>query len=402
MAKKLKFNKYKLINFKKVINGDFSKELVVNNGLISKTSSIEEHYLVDCMDCVICPGFIDPQVNGFGKCNFWDLSNLTYELIDNLRFELSCKGVIAFCPTIITAPPDKILKTIDFINSYIKQSSKNDLGAKILGIHIEGIFITNPGVHDKQYINQDLSSKNVEPFIQENVILFTLAPELDKTGEAIHVLQKNNILVSIGHSNGNYKDGIRAINEFGLKTVTHMFNTLKGIEGFHHRDKRDKNSNIDLLVSKLQNEKNIDYENDGILLPLLKSKEVLCMVISDGMHVSKEVVKLLREYKDKEHFALVSDLVSFDFFAKTKISRTLGGGQEGLDICVKNLIDWKVSNLEDSLLSASYPLSLQLDLAKNLGLGRIEDGKEANIVIWDTKKNIVKGTIIGENLFLNN
>lgn len=398
MAQRLKSNKYKLINFKKVINGDFPVELVINNGLVSSSCSTKEHYLIDCKNCVICPGFIDPQVNGFEKCNFWDLSNLTYELIDNLRFNLACKGVVAFCPTIITAHPDKILKTIDFINSYIKQSSSN-VGAEILGLHIEGIFITNPGIHDKHYINQDLSVKNIKPFIKENVILFTLAPELDKTGEAISLLQRNNILVSIGHSNGNYKDGIRAIHELGLKTVTHMFNTLKGVKDFHHRD---PNLKINLLITKLQDEKNIDYENDGILLPLLKSKEVLCMIISDGIHVDKKVVKFLKECKDKDHFALVSDLVSSGLFEKAKSTGILGGGQTSLDACVKNLIEWKISNLDDSLLSASYPLSLQLDLARKLGLGRIECHKEANIVIWDMVKNTVKGTIIGENLFLNN
>ncbi len=125
------------------------------------------------------------------------------------------------------------------------------------------------------------------------------------------------------------------------------------------------------------------------------------MIISDGVHVSKEVVRFLRQMKGPNLFSLSSDIVAADFFNSAKSKGILGGGQSKIDKCVSNLIDWKVSGTEESLLSASKPIAGQLKVAKELGLGEITLGKEANIVLWDTKRNAVKGTIIGETVFLN-
>lgn len=398
-----RLNQIKLVNFVKVIGlAHNSTEIYASKGILVQEGIGDNFVEIDCSNCILSPGFIDVQVNGFGNCDFWTIakkdSKEGFALIDDLRLKLAYCGVVSFCPTIITGPKEKIIQSIDYINSYIKQS-KLETGARILGIHIEGIFITKYGVHESKYVQKDLSVKNIEPFVKDNVILFTLAPELDSTGEAIKFLQKNNILVSIGHTNASYKEGIYAINEHDLKTVTHMFNSLRGVEGFSHRGSGLKN--IEMLKLKLENEKNIDPDKDGIMLALLKDKNVLTMVISDGIHVHKEVVKLLRMYKDVEKFSLVSDVVSLDFFNQAKSSGMLGGGQSTLDKCVFNLVNWDICNIESALISASKPIAKELKHARDLGLGEIAYGKEANIVLWDTKKNAVKGTIIGENVFLN-
>ena len=90
-----------------------------------------------------------------------------------------------------------------------------------------------------------------------------------------------------------------------------------------------------------------------------------------------------------------------DFYNFYKEKNLLGGSQAMLDKCVSNLIGWKVSNLEDCLISASMPISKKLNVARNIALGRISISNQANIVLWDTKRSCVRGTIIGENVFLN-
>ncbi|MBI3589851.1 MAG: hypothetical protein HY094_00535 [Candidatus Melainabacteria bacterium] len=402
MVVRKKFKNLRLTNFVKAIGLTNVNEVFISNGIVIPKPEVSQEADIpslDCKDCIIAPGFIDPQVNGLEKCNFWDLHENSFTEIDNLRLKLASCGVVAFCPTIITAPTEKVIKSIEYINSYIKQTNLS-IGARILGIHIEGIFITKYGVHESKYVQKELTVTNIKPFIKENVILFTLAPELDRSGEAIKLLQKNNILVSIGHSNATYKESCNAINSFGLKTVTHMFNSLRGVEGFLHRSSNGE-SNSDVLRSKLQDDKKINPDNDGIMLALIKDKNVLCMVIADGIHVSKDVVKFLRQNKDSSHFALASDIVSSDFYNLAKSKGMLGGGETTLDRCISNLINWNVSEIEDCLLSASKPIARQLKAACELGLGEILTHKEANLVLWDIKKNAVKGTIIGENAFLN-
>ncbi len=391
----------KLTGFNKVVGADIvTRDLFIKDGIIcleSDVNDLSNCLTLDLNDCVIAPGFIDPQVNGLGSCSFWSDPMPSFNEIDELRKELAFSGVVSFCPTIITASVEKITKAIDYINAYIKQTQAAP-GARILGLHIEGVFITKYGVHNPTYVQKDLTIENLKPFVKPNVVIFTLAPELDKTGEAIKFLQGNNILVSIGHSNATYREGKAAIKNYNLHTVTHMFNSLRGVEGFSHRG---NNLNLEILRSKLQDKSKINPDSDGIMLAVLEDKEVLCMVISDGVHVSPSVIRLLKEFKDNDHFVLVSDLVSKDFYDTESLKGMLGGGQHTVSNCISNLINWKLSNIEDSLLFASRPLSKQLKTAQKAGLGHIEFGKEANIVLWDTTKNVVKGTIIGENVFFN-
>ena len=398
MVIKNKSSKLKLINYVKAIDLNNINEIYLSEGIVTlKPKGNETEYAsLDCKDCIVTPGFIDPQINGLDDCDFWQFPK--FEKIDELRLKLALSGTVAFCPTIITEEKEKVIKLIEHLNEYLKQA-KSETGAKILGIHLEGLFITKYGVHKSNYVLNELTIENIEPFIKDNVIIFTLAPELDKSGEVIKFLQKKNILVSIGHSNASYSEGELVIKKHGLNCVTHMFNALKGIDGFSHRS--SNTSNINILELKLKNENTIKPEVDGIALSILKNKNVLCMVIPDGVHINKEVIDFLYRLKGKEYFALVTDMVSRDFFDLAKSQGNLGGGQSTLEKCVSNLSEWGICNIEDALICASRPISNKLKIAKEMGLGQLSFEKKANITLWDTKKNRGKGTIIGENIFLN-
>lgn len=389
---------YKLINFKKVLGHEDLKELFISNGVLTTSLKESNFELLNLEDCIIAPGFIEPQINGLNDCNFWDIKEEDFSKIDNLRITLAKSGITRFLPTIITNSKDKVLNSIETINKYLK-TSKNKPGAQILGIHIEGIFITKYGVHQEIYSEKNLTINNIEPYLKENVIMFTLAPELDKTGETINFLHNKNVLVSAGHTNATYIEGEIAFKEHGIKIVTHMFNAMKGIPGFMHRG-RDQ-SNFKILEEKLDNVRKIDRENDGIIVSILNNKDVTCMAIPDDIHLSKEVVKFLVKRKNINSFSTTTDMVASDFFEKEKSKGILGGGQIPFDKCVSNLIEWKVSNLEDILISCSKPISKLLKIPQKQGLGEIELAKEANLALWDTRSNLLKGTIIGQNLFLN-
>lgn len=392
----------KLVNFSGVVGLSDLKEIYISDGkLISENKIINKSIFenIDAKNCVVSPGFIDIQVNGFEECDFWTIAkkdkNSGFKLIDDLRLKFALKGIVAFCPTIITAPVQNIIDSINFINEYIKYANP-DTGSRILGIHIEGVFITKLGVHDERYVRKTLTVQDVKPFVKPNVLIFTLAPELDNSGNAIAFLQKSGIVVSIGHSNASYKEAEEFLNKHNLSLVTHMFNALRGIEGFSHRG--DVVTGLDLLKSKLASDEKINQLEDGIILSILKNKNILCTVIADGVHMHKDVVKFLWGVKGPSLFALASDVVSKKLFNKKNI---LSGSEITLEKCVANLIEWKVSSLENCLRAASESVSGKLKIALDLGLGKLSFDKEANIVLWDKSINSVKGTIIGENIFLN-
>ncbi len=392
-------NNLYLKNFKRVIGQNQLTSLSIVNGEIqSHTNDKITYKELDLKDCIICPGFIDPQVNGLNDLSFWDIEENDLSKIDTLRIELAKTGVTGFCPTIITNSKDRILKSIDLINKYI-QSSKNKPGAKIIGIHLEGIFISKYGVHEEKYVNKEITPQGLEPFIKENVTLFTLAPELDKTGEGIKLLNENNILVSCGHTSATYNQGEEILDKYKIKVVTHMFNAMKGVNGFNHRGK--DGSNLKILLDKISNESKINRESDGIILSILKNKNVSCMAIPDNVHISKEVLSFLIRHKGIENFIPTTDLVSKTFFEEEEKKGILGGGQMTFDNCISILIQLGIAQIEDILTSGSQQINNLLKPAKDMHFGKIEIGKSANLVIWDTNKNKLKGTIIGQNIFLN-
>ena len=392
-----KSNTLKLVNFKQIIGFQDLKEIFINNGILESKSQDEKNCrTVNLSNCIIAPGFFDPQINGLNDCDFWKMPD--FKAIDKLRLELAYSGVVAFCPTIITNSKEHIIKSIDHINSYIKQA-KQSIGAQIAGIHLEGIFVTQHGIHNPSYTQKELTPRSLEPYLKENIVLFTLAPELDKTGEAIKLLRENNILVSIGHSNASYKEGEIAIKQHGVKTVTHMFNALRGIKDFSHRSK--EKPNIQILENKLLNTTNIEPDTDGIVLAILKAKDVVNMVIADGLHVNQEVIKFLYQVKGKNYFSLTSDMVSENIFKEAQNNNMLGGGQTSLKEEVSNITNWGITKIDDALQAASKPIASQIKATKDLGIGEINFDKPAYLTIWDTTKNTVKGTIIGEEAFFN-
>jgi len=229
---------------------------------------------IDCDDLIIAPGFIDIQVNGgFGV----DFTNDTENIKDNLKkvsFQLLKYGVTAYCPTIVSSHHETYSNIISQIQKTNGRTNEN-LGASILGIHLEGPFINSEkvGAHDLSTLSDfkyglDSLEKIYGPLatLLENCKIITLAPELDLTGEIIEYLTRNNIIVSLGHSAASLKDAENAVNK-GARCITHLFNAMGD---FHHRS---------------------DPHLIGLILKKnLPSNCIYYGIISDGVHTHSSAI----------------------------------------------------------------------------------------------------------------
>lgn len=150
----------KLIQFTNcyIIKGDevVKSDLWIRDGIILGgialffEEKIKADIVIDLNSNIIAPGLIDIQVNGaFG----YDFSNTNQSIIESCQevaSRLPTAGVTAFCPTIITSHPLFYKKLISQFKNY-----RTKIGcAKVLGIHLEGPFIskTFAGMHPKEYI----------------------------------------------------------------------------------------------------------------------------------------------------------------------------------------------------------------------------------------------------------
>lgn len=182
-------------------------------------------------DAWLAPGFVDLQINGGGGA---DLMGGAEALPAAGRAHLT-RGVTAWCPTLITAPREALLRSLEDLARALEQADAAMLPA-CLGVHVEGPFIAHGarGVHDPLALRDpDLAEVDAwQTAARGRVRLVTLAPERPAAVEAVRGLVARGIAVSIGHTEAT-ADQVRAAADAGARLVTHTFN---GMRGFHHRE----------------------------------------------------------------------------------------------------------------------------------------------------------------------
>jgi len=238
----------------------------------------------------------------------------------------------------------------------------------LLGLHLEGPYI-NPekkGAHLEEFIKVPTTEEVGAMCDEAKGILkmMTLAPEVTDAA-IIQLLVNSGVIVSAGHSNATYEEGIAGF-EAGIETVTHFFNAMSSL---HHR---------------------------ATGLPGATAvANVYASIIADGIHVDFSTVVLSKKILGKKLF-LITDAVEESLegpylHVKTEdrftlSDGTLSGSKLTLLQAVKNCVQYCGIPLDEALRMAStYPANLLG--AKNLG--RFEPGAKANIVLFDGAFNVL-------------
>lgn len=365
----------KIVTPSKVINQGY---LVIDNGIITE---IEEGSIDDGLDLsglTIFPGFIDVHTHGLGNCDFMDA---TKESLDVITTGILKEGTTSLLATTMTSSKEEINKALVNIGKY-----SNDLGAKILGIHLEGPFL-NPifkGAQNEDYIVEGTIdifnefNKNSNNMIK----IVTIAIEKQKE-EFLKYLIDQGVLISIGHSNATHNEVKKAI-DLGVTRVTHCFNAMSKL---HHRDL-------------------------GIVGSSLLYDELNIELINDLVHVSPPAIKLAYKHK-KDNIILITDSIraknmedgvyelgNQEVTVKNQIARTkdnaLAGSTLHMNTAAKNFLE--VTNTDLITLASSLSFNQAKELKLNETLGSIEKGKIADLTIVDDNfvvhYTIVNGKIL--------
>ncbi len=185
----------------------------------------------------ILPGFIDLQVNGGWGI---DVMSATAEDLVKLARRLAGEGVTGWLPTVITAPLEKIESCDTRIAAAMKAQRElrrarrpGEAGAEILGMHLEGPFISaqRRGAHPP--MTMAAQGEAVERVLRLKTLrLITLAPEVPGAVATIRRLRARGIAVSLGHSDASYNEALAGV-KAGARMFTHTFNAMRPL---HHRD----------------------------------------------------------------------------------------------------------------------------------------------------------------------
>ena len=175
----------------------------------------------------LLPGFIDLHVHGGGGKDILEGAP-AFETITRTHVRFGTTSLLA---TTMTAPSDEISKVLKAVGEFCEQQPQGC--ARVLGVHLEGPYINSGKLGAQPPFAREATMAEVERFhAQAPMRLITVAPEIDGHLALVRQMTDAGIRVQIGHTNGSYDDGVRALEE-GAAGFTHLFNAMPGL---HHRD----------------------------------------------------------------------------------------------------------------------------------------------------------------------
>ncbi|HZG70718.1 MAG TPA: N-acetylglucosamine-6-phosphate deacetylase, partial [Chondromyces sp.] len=323
----------------------------------------EPYVTLDGTGLKVIPGFIDGHIHG---ANGADVMDATEEALEIMASFLPKEGTTSFLATTITQAPENIEKALASIAAYQNMPGQ----AEMIGVHLEGPFVEKKraGAQPLEYI--------IEPDFERfrkwqslsggRIKTITMAPEHDPDGIFIKELAKSGVNVSAGHTDINFSGMKRAV-AHGVSQVTHLCNAMSGI---HHRD-------IGVVGAAFQ-------------LPELKGE-----LISDGIHVDKEMMQLIFNNMGSERLIMITDsmrakglkpgdyelggqAVSVTEDRAVLADGTLAGSILKMNEGAKHLLQLEGVDISDIIQMASVNPAKQIEVFNRKG--SIAVGKDADLL----------------------
>ncbi|WP_313132310.1 N-acetylglucosamine-6-phosphate deacetylase [Anaerocolumna sp.] len=367
--------------------------VIVENGVIEQI--IEGDYIqfretdlvIDVKGQYISPGFIDIHTHGGGGHDFMDGS--VESIIEASRAHMRY-GTTSIVPTTLTSNMEDLFRTLDYV-----KESKNAKGIpNILGIHLEGPYFSmeQRGAQDPKHIMDPQKEAYTQIIDYSNdIVRWTIAPELPGALEMGRELSKKGIICSIGHSNAIYEDVVRAY-ENGFNLLTHFYSGMS-------------------MVKRINSFRYAGVVESGYLID-----DMFVEVIADGMHLPESLLKLIYKVKGPDKICLVTDsmraagcpegeyvlgnqltgqkVIVEDGVAKLPDRRAFAGSVATADRLVRTMVNVAQVPLTEAvkMITLSPARVMRIEQAK----GSITPGKDADLIVFDENIRVQFTMIQGE------
>lgn len=358
----------------------YNKALIYNEKIVD---IIDENTLkndieaIDCGGSYLSPGFINLHIHGL--CGYDTMDDNDTAILE-ISKNIVKTGVTSFLPTTMTVDFSDIEKALKRIR---KAKNYSDY-ANILGCHMEGPFINEKykGAQDRNYILKP-DFKKISQY-KDVIKIVTIAPEIEGSIEFIKSCCENEIIVSIGHSNGTFDEASNAI-DAGAKHITHTFNAMSPL----------------------------NHRNPGVVGAAML-KDVTCELICDNFHIHPSIQKLIYKIKGNDGIILVTDSMracllkdgQYELGGNTVYVRgtkarlidgTIAGSLLTMNNGIKNFIDNTGISIWEAVNMASLnPAKL---IHVNDKKGSIEPGKDADLVLLDDGFKIISTYVRGLQVY---
>ncbi|MBC8134313.1 MAG: N-acetylglucosamine-6-phosphate deacetylase [Fibrella sp.] len=366
--------------------GVVDKGIVIENGKFNLNagtpSALPGSPVLGATGLTLLPGFIDIHIHGGGGS---DTMNATPDALRTICRTHARNGTTGLLLTTMTQSREKITNALTAArNAYESGADFCPDGARVLGIHLEGPYISakRPGAQPKEFVRPYDAAEFAEwlDVAGAALKLITLAPEEPGADSLMRVCRERGIVVSFGHTDASAEQTRTALDILGYAHATHLFNAMPAL---HHR-------------------------NPGILGVALTDDRMRCEIISDGHHVAPEIARLALAAKNDSNVILITDAMAgagapdgrYDLgghavaVANGKAllpDGTLAGSVLTMAQAVRNVREWTGAGWETLGRISSTNAANALGM---MNKGRIATDADADFVLVDDSLT-VRGTYIG-------
>lgn len=376
-------------------NAIMKRDLLIADGVIEaiiepEATTSADYQVLEAGDLFVSAGFVDIHQHGGGGSDYMDAEP---DSILNATQAHLAHGCTSVMPTFLSADMEGTLKAVA---SYLQALEDPRIRANLLGIHIEGRYISpdQAGAQKPERI-RTYDKEEYDTIVKAargHIRRWSCAPEVEGAEEFAAYAEENGITLSIAHTNADFDTVTKAF-ELGYRHVTHLYSCMSTItrkDGFRVPGALEATYYLD----------DMDVE-----------------IIADGCHVPHSLLNYAVKFKGCDHICLITDamraagqdvkdsylgsnddplpVVIEDGVAKMLDRKAFAGSIATCDRLVRNMLQAGVSLVDAVAMVTVNPLRM---MNLNVKKGRLLPGYDADICIFDRDINIqkvlCKGTVV--------
>lgn len=240
--------------------------------------------LVDAGDGYIAPGFVDLHVHGGAGADFMDGTD---EAFSTTLSAHARHGTTSIAATTTVARHDQIMTVLETTRRFRRRVDASS--ARVLGAHFYGPYFRYEarGAHPGAAIRPPVAEEYLQYLeYADSLVTCTVAPEVPGAEEFARACTARGIRTNVGHSWATFEQMAQAV-QWGVRHVDHLFCAMS-----------DKTRLRQFQMYPMQG---------GVLEATLYFDELTTEVISDGKHLSADLLLLALKIKGPDRLALVTD-----------------------------------------------------------------------------------------------
>ena len=329
----------------------------------------------DAGDSFVSAGFIDIHTHGGGGYPF---EGTVDDIVGGVNFHLT-HGTTSICPTVSAAPIDDMRRSMENIRSAM---SDERVLAHIIGAHLEGPYLSlaqtgaQAGDAITPPVKEDYTA--IADEYKGALARWTYAPENDEGAEFSAYMQEAGVVTSAGHTNATYTD-MKAALDNGCRLVTHLYSCTS-------------------TVTRKQG-----FRSLGVIESTFLEDGISAEIIADGKHLPPELIRMIYKIKGADGIIAVTDSLSLagtsvktgrmsstDFIIEDGVCKLLDRSAFAGSIATADVLV-RVLTSEAGIPICEAVKMVSENPAKMMGLnekGRLADGMDADIVVFDNNINI--------------